>query len=122
MRHNQHIIRPRAILAPPPRALPTPSLMPFLPNIPNQLIQPFCDLLRCLAAFASIAPDIPILAEAALLARLPDLGGGEAFVVAVVPFANEGGYGDAGGGADVGGGCRCRNLGGCFPGVLGFAA
>jgi hypothetical protein len=52
--------------------------------------------LHSLATGAAIPPDIPVFAESLLLALAPDLRARDAFIVAVVPFADVLGDLDAG--------------------------
>src|SRR5579859_2656481 len=67
-----------------------PTLIPLLrlpmnpPNLLNQSIHPFLHILRTFAPRTSILPDIPTSPSAFL-----DFVGGNALVVAVVPFAEE---------------------------------
>src|SRR5205085_6957020 len=75
--------------------VPTPILLLRLPmnppNLLNQSIHSFLHILRTFTPGTSIRPDIPTSPSAFL-----DFVGGDALVVAVVPFAEERccGYGD----------------------------
>jgi hypothetical protein len=60
--------------------------MPLLPNLLYDLIEARANVFGRLAAFAAVAPDVPIRVEAPLVAQIADLRGCEAFVVAIVPF------------------------------------
>ena len=73
------------------------------PNIPNHPIHPLCNLLRALPSRAAVAPDIPFSFYPIFFSSSGDFGGGDAFVVAVVPFADVRGYLYSGVGANGGG-------------------
>ena len=96
--------------------------MPPPPDIPNHPIHPLGNLLRALTPGAAVAPNIPFPLLSVLFSSGGDFGGCDAFVLAVVPFADVGGYLDAGGCADGGGGLRGGVLRGLLPGEFGGAA
>jgi hypothetical protein len=77
MRHNKHVS-------------PFPTRMPLSSDLPNQLIHSLCNLFRRLSTFTPIAPDIPVALFASRGTEGTNLGGGEPFVVPVVPFAYQG--------------------------------
>ena len=93
MRHNQHILLNTL--------LPKTLLMPLLPYLSYKLVQPCAHIFRRLAALAPVAPDVPVGVEVARGAQLAYLGRGEAFIIAVVPFGDSGGYFDVGACAGV---------------------
>ena len=87
-----------------------------LSDFGDQRVNACDDILRAFAAGTAVAPDIPGLGQTGGFPALADLRGGDALVVAVVPFGDLGGDGDGGGGAGGMGGEVVVVLGGGLPG------
>lgn len=89
MSHNQDISRAIFIIAVHDR------LVIRLADLGNDGIQPVHDVLRAFSLGTSVLPDIPRGTETLGRSQLTNVGRCDAFVRAVVPFADRGGYADA---------------------------
>ena len=126
--HDQHVTINRL-----PLRLPDHRRVVFLPDLADEFVDARDDVRGRLAARAAVGPDVPGRGDAVGGALGADLRRRDAFVGAVVPFADQGGHGHfgvgagragRGGGLGLGLGLRLRFGGvrGDLPGVRVVAA
>jgi len=93
MRHNEHIaILTTRLIGRPPNNM----FMIFLSNFGDEIVDSRHDVGGGFTVGTAVAPYVPGLLEALGGALGADFGGCYAFVGAVVPFADAGGYGYGG--------------------------
>lgn len=82
MCHNQHIMR--SCLS---TSLPNSIFMILLPNLRNNSIQAFGNLIRTFTTRTSILPNIPLV-QTSLLTLFTNILGSQTLIIAIIPFSH----------------------------------